>query len=102
MEREVRVGDIGTIFQITVRDSTNVVNLSNATSISLVFKKPNKQIITRSAAVAGDGTGGIVTYTSKEGDFDIKGNYQMQITIVSSSGAWSSNIVGFQVYPCLQ
>ena len=59
-ENEIRVGDIGTKFQVTVKDGASVVDISSATSTKqIILKKPDGTTLTKSATFSSDGTDGL-------------------------------------------
>lgn len=98
---EIHRNDIGTVFNITVKDGDEVVNLSGATTLNLIFKKPNGDIVTKAAVVITDGTDGGIKYTTVDGDLDVAGMWRMQGFIVLGSNSWSTDIISFKVYPNL-
>jgi hypothetical protein len=96
---EIHVGDIGTAFEITLMDCDVVVDISTASTKSIVFKKPNKAVVSQTAAFKTDGTDGILQYLSQANDLDQKGTWSIQAIVEFPSGdKWSSDIAKFKVY----
>lgn len=96
--QEVHVGDIGTIFRVTLYDGTSVVDLSSATEKLLVFQKPNRDSVAQTAAFYTDGTDGILQYQTVTDDLDMSGAWSIQAVVTLSSGKWSSSVGTFTVY----
>jgi hypothetical protein len=96
--QEIHIGDIGTVFEITITDCTAAVDISTATDMSIVFRKPDGAIVEKTAEFLTDGTDGKLAYTTVDGDIDQKGTWKIQAKVVMPSGAWSSNIDSFKVY----
>lgn len=95
---EIHVDDIGTRFYGTVQDSGVVIDLSEAISVTMFFKKPDDTVLEVEAEVYGDGTDGIVQYFSVEGDLDMSGHWNVQTEVQLVNGTWKSNISTFYVY----
>ena len=96
---EIHVGDIGTSFQVTLYDSTNIVDISGATTKTLYFLKPDGTTkLTKTASFLTDGTDGILEYLTISGDLDVSGTWKIQAKVVLPSGEWSSDIGKFKVY----
>lgn len=98
MASEIHVDDIGTKFSITIKDGDTAVDISNATSIVLTFKKPDDELIYRSGVFTTDGTDGGVYYDVVAGDLDEAGYYKLQGVVSSPSGVFHTNIHSFQVH----
>ncbi len=94
---EVRVGDIGTVFEITLMDGTTVVDVSTATTLEIIFVKPKGTRLTKTASFSATGTDGKIKYTAVSGDLDTQGVWQIQAHIIMPTGAWRSDIQTFEV-----
>ena len=99
---DVHLGDIGTAFTVTITDkqangTTIVADISSATLKQLVFKKPNGNKLTKTAAFVTDGTDGKITYTTISGDIDIIGTWKLQGIITIGSNIFNSEIKSFKV-----
>jgi hypothetical protein len=95
---EVHVGDIGTIFRATLHDNGVALDVSSASTLEFTFQKPNGTTLTKTAVLTGDGTDGVVEYTTVSGDIDLHGDWKIQAYVVLPSGNWRSSIVEFKVY----
>lgn len=103
---EIHVGDLGTVFVLTVKDGVNLVDLSSATTKQILFEKPSGVLLTKTAQFVTDGRDGQLSYTTLAGDLnEPTGNkparWKMQAYVVTPAGAWHSDIVSFLVYPNL-
>ncbi len=94
---EIHVGDIGTVFQVTVKDGTTVVDVSSATTLQLIFTKPSGSI-TVTASLVNTGTDGLIKYAFVSGDLNIAGRWRYQVRVVISSSEWKSDIGSFTVH----
>jgi glycerol-3-phosphate dehydrogenase len=100
---EIHIGDIGTIFEVTLLDDTAIVDISNATDLVIVFQKPDKTIINNTAVLSSDGTDGKMQYVvALDTELDQKGNWKIQGIVELPTGKWSSDIDKFKVYENLQ
>jgi hypothetical protein len=79
----VHLGDVGTIFRITVVEKTynaatdcwddTVVDISSASRMEILFLLPSGKTRGRPAAFTTDGTDGLIQYTTVDGDIDEAG-----------------------------
>lgn len=95
---EIHLNDIGTTFTITVKDGTTPVDLSTATTLNIVFVKPNGDPITRTATPVSGGADGVISYTTVDGDLNAVGTWCMQAVIAIGSSTWHTDIVKFKVH----
>lgn len=98
---EIHKDDIGTVFTLTVKDGSAVVNVASASSKLIKFRKPGGVIISKTAEFVTDGTDGKIKYTAIAGDLDQSGPWTFQAVLTFASGTWSSDIHKFTVYPNL-
>ena len=98
---EIHIGDIGTRFIVTVRDGEAVCPLELATTLQIIFKRPDKQLLTKTATLVTDGSDGQIQYTTIAGDLSQAGAWSFQARIVSPAGEWHSDIQPFTIYPNL-
>lgn len=98
MASEIHVGDIGTELIITVKDDGVVVDISAATLLQIIIKKPNGISYTKTGTLYTDGTDGKMKYVSVDGDFSAPGNYKIQGKVTLTGGTYYSSISDFQVY----
>jgi hypothetical protein len=98
---EIHLYDIGTSFEITLKDCDVVVDVSSASLKEIIFKKPDKTTVTKTADFKTDGTDGIIQYITVLDDLDQKGSWYIQAKVTLPTGTWSSNTEKFKVYPNL-
>jgi len=94
---EIHVNDIGTRFLATIKDCGDIVNISNASVISMTFKKPSDTVIYRSGTLLTNGADGKVYYDTVAGDLDEPGLYKLQGRVALPSGTYYTDIYSFQV-----
>jgi len=96
---EIHLGDIGTIFDVTVMDGTTAVNISTATVKSFILKKPDGSSVTKTAAFKVLGVDGVLTWTTTATtDLDQAGTWSLQVYIEMPTGKWHSDTYSFVVY----
>ncbi len=98
---EIRIGDEGTVFEVTLKDDAGAVDLTGLTSAQFYFKKPSTTVVTKAAVADPTPTTGILRYTTIAGDLDEVGCWQLQAKVVFPGGTWKSDIGTFHVYPNL-
>lgn len=102
-EAEIHVGDVGTAFRATISDENcNIVDLSDYEEYQLIFGKPDKSVIAKTATLYTDGTDGIIQYLSTADFLDQPGLWQVQGHVTKTGGQWKSNIVEFRVHKNLE
>lgn len=95
---EIHVNDIGTEFLVTVKDGDEIVDISTADTLQLIFTKPTGTKVTQTATLYTDGTDGKMKYISEDGDLDVAGWWKLQGFISISDSEWHTNVVTFQVH----
>lgn len=95
---EIHVGDIGTIFEVSVLDGTTVVDISTATVKQLLLRKPSGTLLTKAAVFKTTGTDGVLQYTTVSGDLNEKGVWSLQVYIELPTGKWHSDRQNFTVH----
>ncbi len=103
LSEEIHIGDIGTNFEISlVDDSVDppiAVDLTGATILELIFRRADDSILTKTAAVVGDATAGVIQYiTTAASDLNSEGTYRIQAKVVLPSGTWRSERSKFRVH----
>ena len=95
----VRKDDIGTVFEVTVKDNGIVVDVSSVSVKQIKFLRPDGTINTQTAAFKTNGTDGIITYTAVSGDLNASGVWRAQAYIEWAAG-WKghSDMIPFKVY----
>ena len=94
---EVHLGDIGTVFVVTVKDDTTVVNISAATTKQIIFMAPDGGKLTKTASLTTDGTDGKMQWTTIANDLDEPGTWKIQGKVVLAAGTWYTDISTFVV-----
>ena len=97
----VRKNDIGTIFELTVRDeSGTVVNLATATVLQIRFRTPSGILLTKTAVLTGNGTDGKMQYTSLLNDISEEGVWYIQGWVeFSSTPKFATSSAQLEVLP---
>lgn len=98
-EEEIHKGDIGTVFEVTIKDDGAAVNISGVAVKQLKFVKPDGTVVTQTAGFKTDGTDGILTYTTIADDLDASGTWRVQAYVEWAAG-WKghSDMIPFKVY----
>lgn len=99
----IKVGDIGTVFRLTIIDCSTqaVVDLSSQSAMVFNFKKPDGTIVQKTPVFTTDGTDGQVEYTTVSGDIDQAGQWFLQGNVTITAGQFSTGIVPFEAKPVL-
>lgn len=96
----IHVGDIGTVFKIKITDDAGLaLNISAATTLKIIFLKPNKERLEKTATFSTDGTDGYIQYSTIAGDLDRPGAWKIQGYVVEASYTNSSQVDTFHVKP---
>ena len=98
IEQDVRSLDIGTTFELTITEEGVAMDLSTSSIKTIKFKKPNGEVLTKTAAFVTDGTDGKLKYVTIENDLDSTGKWSVQAYVEIGSGKWHSTIGEFRVY----
>lgn len=99
---EIHKGDIGTQFQVTIKDGSAAVDISSATTKLLKFKKPSGTVLEKPALFYTDGSDGILKYDIVSGDLSEVGTWFLQGFVVFDSGTFNSDITKFKVHKNLE
>lgn len=97
MSSQIFVGDTDTEFRIQITDDSTPVDLSSATSLAILFRKPDGSLLSLNASLYTDGTDGIIFYKSVSGDIDQPGIFKIQAQVEVGGGLYSSSIGSFSV-----
>lgn len=98
-ENEIHVGDVGTVFEITLMDGDVVVPLGDATVLQIVFTKARRQgTVTMVAVLTSNGDDGKLQYVTVAGDLSAAGKWKVQAIVTLPSGVWHSDIGYFTVH----
>lgn len=93
----IHKNDVGTAFIVTVTDDDAVVDISSATALQLVFRKPSGTTTTVSASLYTNGTDGKMVYTATSGLLDEAGAWRMQGIATFGSNVFHSDVEIFRV-----
>jgi hypothetical protein len=95
------VDDFGTIFRVTVKecisDVLTPVDISGASLITFVYKKPDDTTITKNAVFTTDGTDGQIQYITIAADIDQVGVWCLQAEVTLPTGTYRTSLVKFDV-----
>jgi hypothetical protein len=97
MASEIHVGDIGTIFRITIKDGDSIVDVSNVDSKIIYLQKPSGTTLQKTATFYTNGTDGIIQYVVSDGDLDEAGTWQIQAKVDFGTDVFNTNIDKFKV-----
>jgi len=95
---DVRVGDIGVTFKVTIEDCGTVVDVSAASTKQILLYKPDGTVLTKTASFYTDGTDGIIKYSTISGDLNIAGFWRIEAYVVIGGSEYYSEIQRFRVY----
>jgi hypothetical protein len=95
---EIHVGDVGTVFEVTIKEAGAAVNISLATTKDFIFRKTSLVLITRGAAFKTNGTDGKLTYTTIAGDLDEAGVWALQAHVIETGKDHKTEVVKFKVH----
>jgi len=96
---EIHIGDIGTVFEVTLLDDEVVEPIDGATLMEIIFVKPDKTKVTNIASWSSDGIDGKMRYViSLDTELDQKGTWKIQGIVTFATGKWHSDIDSFKVY----
>jgi len=96
---EIHIGDVGTIFEVTLMDGVAIVDIALASVMQIIFEKPDKTKVTNTAVLTGDGTDGKMQYViAADTELDAKGSWKIQGKVTLPSGSWSTDIDKFKVF----
>lgn len=99
---QVHLNDIGTQFRLTLKDGSDIIDLSSTTSKDIVFRKPSGTLVTKTASFLTDGTDGIIIYNTVAGDIDEVGTWQIQGIVSFGTSTFHSSVDKFKVHKNLE
>lgn len=98
-EERIHVGDVGTRFLATIKDESGaIVSLAGGT-VTMKFKKPNGEVLTRAGTLVGDGSTGQAEYFSVAGDLSLNGSWVWRCYAEVPAGKWHTDPEHFTVEP---
>jgi len=98
MSDRIHVNDIGTQIILTVLEDGAAYDISSATTLQIIIKKPDTTTLTKTASFFTDGTDGKMVYISVSGDFDVPGYYKIQGKVIIGGSTFYTTTSTFKVY----
>jgi hypothetical protein len=98
MPSEIHVNDIGTRFLATIQDGGSIVDISNASQIQMIFRRPNDEVFSRVGSLLSSGVDGKVYYDTISGDLISPGLHKLQAKVYLPNGTYYTDIYSFQVH----
>ena len=98
---EIHVGDVGTVFKVTVKDGSTIIPVNNALIKEIIFKKPGGLKVVQVASFFTDGLDGILTWTViSSTELDIDGLWCLQAHVqLDDDNDYSTDVTPFRIYP---
>jgi hypothetical protein len=95
----VKLGDIGTVFELEIQDCGKTLDISSASSQEIIFVKPNGAEVSHTSQFSTDGTNGKIQYITISGDIDKVGTWGIKgkVTLSAPAGEWTSTTATFDV-----
>ena len=94
----VRKNDVGVALQAAVKKRDgSALDVSAATSLTMVFTKPDGETISRPANAANGGADGVVQYVTAEGDLDQTGTWKVDVVVEAPGLHITSTTYKFKV-----
>lgn len=99
MTCQIRVGDIGTIFRVTIIDCDTglPIDVSAATTLTIKFLLPDLSVLEKSAVFTTAGVDGKIQYVTIDGDLSQPGRWKIQGFVVDSGYSNHSVVEEFNV-----
>lgn len=95
-----QVNDIGTTIKAAIVDQDgNALDVSGASTLQLIFLKPNGVQETKTATMTSGGADGIIQYVTVSGDLDVPGIWKSQGFIIDAGKEHKSSVDVFHVKP---
>jgi len=94
----VHVEDETTFTCICVDRDNAAVDISAASSKSILFRKPNGTVVTKTATFTTDGTDGSIYYTTDETDLDVAGLWKFRAEVMVGARNRESSTCEIEVY----
>lgn len=98
MSSEIHADDIGTQLVVTVYDDGQIVDISGASLLNIILRKPDGTVEIKIADLYTDGLDGKMVYTAEAGDFNMSGNYKIQGKVEIFGGVYYTSVGSFKVH----
>jgi len=96
---EIHVADVGTVFEVTIKEGVEIVDVSGCTSMKIGFVKPSLEELVKTAEFTTDGTDGKIQILFDSDDLDEEGKWKWQAQVIWASGTWHTTEGSFRVKP---
>ncbi len=92
MSENIHVGDIGTAFTVTITDDDGTPrDISDADTLEIDFKAPDRSVQTQTAIFVTDGSNGQIRYiTAAATDLHMPGPWRLQAHVASTAGSYDN------------
>lgn len=98
MAGQLRKNDIGSVIRVTVKENGAIFNASGAVTKTMKLKRPSGTVLERPAEFQGDGSDGVVIYTTVAGDLSEIGPWTGQVFLnFAASQQWHCEPFNFTV-----
>jgi len=97
-ENEIHVGDVGTLFIVTVMENDAILDISSAITKQIIFKSPSGTRKVKDAEFVNGGIDGKLSYETEANDLNKAEGWSIQVYLEFTSGAWHTDIATFHVY----
>jgi hypothetical protein len=87
---DVFVGDIGTALRLTITESGSALDVSGVGTAYIKLRKPNGQLLTKTASFVSGGTDGRIQYVTQANDLDEPGRWRIQ-AYLTNLGGWTGH-----------
>lgn len=100
---DVHVGDTGTDIIVVIEDQDGaVIDISQATVLTITFKKPTAEVVTVTATLATDGKDGQIHYVTLADTLDVSGTWLYQGYVEANGKKWHTDYLTLEVSPNLE
>ncbi len=97
--KDIWVGDVGTVFRLTLMDGSTPVDIQSVTTKQVCFKKPDGTTVEKhDATFTTDGTDGKIEYAVEAGDLDDAGVWEIWGEITYAGGQRRTSYEEFTVW----
>ena len=94
----MQVNDYGTTLILTIKEGNSPLNISGATTLEIVFDRPNDNgETTKTADFVTDGKDGKIKYIIESNLLDTPGEWKIQVVLTFANAKWHSDIGVFDV-----
>ncbi|MCP4201792.1 MAG: BppU family phage baseplate upper protein [bacterium] len=91
------VGDEGGIIQVTLTSNGTPIDINDATTMELRFRKKDNSTVVKDADFVHDGSNGEIQYVVEAGFYDQHGTWEIQAYVEGPGYKYSSEVKDFPV-----